>query len=291
MSLARHRNLWLVAALAAAAAAAWFAWTAYQAAHRKPLLPSAGPGVHVLAPPLAMPGLGRSRTLRIYLPPGYETSGKRYPVLYMHDGQNLFDDATSFVGEWGVDETLDAMARAGKLELIVVGIDNGAERRVAELTPWPNPDQSKVAEGAQYLDFVVGVVKPFVDARYRTLPDRDHTGILGSSLGGLISDYAMRTHPEVFGRIGIFSPSYWYSDRVWDFAKAHPPRPNTRIWLVAGGREGGDMAESAERMAALLRSQGGRDVRLVAAIRPEAEHNETAWRQEFPKAVAFLFGP
>jgi predicted alpha/beta superfamily hydrolase len=288
--MTRKHILWLVAALALAAAG-YFAWTWYQAAHRKPLLPSAGPGVHVLPTPLAMPGLGRSRTLRIYLPPGYETSGKRYPVLYMHDGQNLFDDATSFVGEWGVDETLDAMAQAGKLELIVVGIDHGAEKRVPELTPWPNPDQSAVAEGAQYLDFVVEVVKPFVDARYRTLADRDHTGIMGSSLGGLISDYAMRTHPDVFGRIGIFSPSYWYSERVWDYARSRPPRPGTRIWLVAGGDEGGDMTQPAQRMAEMLRAQAGDDVRLQTAIRPGAGHNEKAWREEFPAAVRFLFGP
>jgi predicted alpha/beta superfamily hydrolase len=289
--MTRKRIPWVAAALVLLLAAAWFGWGAYRDVHRKPLLPSAGPGVHVLPTPLAMPGLDRSRTLRIYLPPGYATSGKRYPVLYMHDAQNLFDDATSFVGEWGVDEALDAMARAGKLELIVVGIDNGGERRIAELTPWPNPEQSAVAEGAQYLQFVVTVVKPFVDARYRTLADREHTGIMGSSLGGLISDYAMRAHPDVFGRIGIFSPSYWYSERVWDYAQAHPPRAGTRIWLVAGGREGGDMVEPAERMAALLRAQGGRDVRLEAAIRPQGEHNERSWREEFPRAVAFLFGP
>jgi predicted alpha/beta superfamily hydrolase len=252
---------------------------------------TAGKGVHVIAPPLAMPGLGRDRTLRIYLPPGYEASDKRYPVLYMHDGQNLFDDATSFVGEWGVDEAMDALARDAKLEVIVVGIDHGDERRVAELTPWPNPEQSKVAEGAQYLDFVVGTVKPWVDARYRTLGDRDHTGLLGSSLGGLISDYGMRRHPDVFGRIGIFSPSYWYSDQVWSYAAANPPKPGTRIWLVAGGDEGGEMTEGAERMDALLRKQAVPGVRLQFAIRPDAEHNEAAWRAEFPQAVRFLFGP
>jgi predicted alpha/beta superfamily hydrolase len=279
------------AALALVLALGLAAWFWLGRAPDRPRLPSAGPGVHVIATPLAMPGLGRSRTLRIYLPPGYAASDKRYPVLYMHDGQNLFNDATSFVGEWGVDESLDAMARAGQLELIVVGIDHGGDRRVAELTPWPNPDQSAVAEGEQYLDFIVGTVKPWVDARYRTLGDRDHTGILGSSLGGLISDYAMRRHPEVFGRVGIFSPSYWYSDEVWTFAKAHPPHPGTRIWLVAGGREGGDMSEAAERMAALLRAQGGAGVRLQSAIRPQAEHNEQAWRAEFPRAVRFLFGP
>ena len=277
--------------LALTVAAAWAAWSWREHRDAQPRAHTAGPGVQVLATPLPMPGLDRSRTIRVYLPPGYASGDKRYPVLYMHDGQNLFDDATSFAGEWGVDETLDALARDGTLELIVVGIDNGAEKRVAELTPWPNPDESAVAEGAQYLDFLVKVVKPHVDRQYRTLGDRDHTGIMGSSLGGLVSDYAMRTHPDVFGRIGIFSPSYWYSDRVWPFAQAHPPRPGTRIWLVAGGDEGKDMTGPAERMAQLLRSQAGDGVRLQAAIRPGAGHNEKAWREEFPAAVRFLFGP
>src|ERR1700744_1279936 len=115
---------------------------------------AAGPGVHVLAQRLAMPGLGRERTLRLYLPPSYESSpDKRYPVIYMHDGQNLFDDATSYAGEWGVDETLDAFSRTRGFEAIVVGIDNGGEARNHELSPWSNP-KIDPAQGEQYMAFV-----------------------------------------------------------------------------------------------------------------------------------------
>ncbi|HWJ95481.1 MAG TPA: alpha/beta hydrolase-fold protein, partial [Telluria sp.] len=124
-----------------------------------PAKPStAGPGVKVL-PALEIPGLGRQRTLRIYTPPGYATSNKRYPVLYMHDGQNLFDDATSYVGEWKVDETLDALAKEGKLELIVVGIDHGNDKRMTELNAWSNPYMG-AGEGREYVDFIVKTVKP-----------------------------------------------------------------------------------------------------------------------------------
>src|ERR1700676_1669623 len=117
---------------------------------------TASPNVQVLPEPLTMPGLDRQRMIRVYLPPGYTTSKQRFPVLYMHDGQNLFDDATSFVGEWGVDETLDALAKTRDFKLIVVGIDNGAENRIHELSPWDNAKYGK-GEGRQYMAFLVDV--------------------------------------------------------------------------------------------------------------------------------------
>src|SRR6516225_1401072 len=125
---------------------------------------TAGPGVHVLAQRLAMPGLGRERTLRLYLPPSYETSPtRRYPVIYMHDAQSLFDEATSSYGqEWGVDETLDAFARQRGFEAIVVGVDHGGDERLHELSPWTNPKYGP-AQGQLYMAFVVDVVKPYID--------------------------------------------------------------------------------------------------------------------------------
>ena len=112
------------------------------------------PGVRLLPELLAMPGLDRKRQVRLYLPPGYATSNKRYPVLYMHDGQNLFDEATAYAGEWKVDETLDALAKEGRLELIVVGIDNGQDKRMTELNAWTS-QQFGPAEGREYTDFIV----------------------------------------------------------------------------------------------------------------------------------------
>ena len=250
---------------------------------------TAGPGVHVLAQRLAMPGLGRERTLRLYLPPSYESApDKRYPVIYMHDGQNLFDDATSYAGEWGVDETMDAFARTRGFEAIVVGIDNGGEERIHELSPWTNPKYG-AAQGEQYMAFVVDVVKPFVDTHYRTRPDREDTAIAGSSMGGLISHFALLRYPQVFGKAAIFSPSYWYSNEVYVQTKAHPWPAGTRSYFYIGGREGDESVADVQRMLPLLATpdHAVRDVALH--VEPDAEHNERAWRAEFPRAVAWLF--
>ena len=249
---------------------------------------TAGPGVHVLTPPLPITALGRERTIRVYLPPSYGQGRRRYPVLYMHDGQNLFDDATSYIGEWGVDETMDALAKSQGIEVIVVGIDNGQDKRLNELSPWANP-RFGAAEGEQYMDFVVGTVKPFVDRTYRTRADRRHTGIMGSSMGGLISHYALLKYPKVFSKAGLFSPSYWFSDQVFSYTAAHRLKRGTRVYLVAGGKEDAETAANVMKMDALLRQSDKRLV-LHTSIRPGAEHNETFWKGEFPEAMTFLFG-
>ena len=250
---------------------------------------TAGPGVHVLAQRLAMPGLGRERTLRLYLPPSYEASpDRRYPVIYMHDAQNLFDDATSYAGEWRIDETLDEFARRRGFEAIVVGIDHGGEERTHELSPWSNPKYGP-AQGEQYMDFIVDTVKPFVDARYRTLPDRGHTAIAGSSMGGLISHYALLRHPQVFGKAAIFSPSYWFSGEVYAQTAAHPWPAGTRAYFYIGGREGDESVPDVERMLRLLATPGRAVAEIRLHIEPEAQHDERAWRAEFPRAVAWLF--
>ena len=251
---------------------------------------TAGPGVHVIEPPMRMPGLDRNRTLRVYLPPGYAESDKRYPVLYMHDGQNLFDDATSYAGEWGVDESLDALAREG-IELIVVGIDHGDDKRINELNAWPNP-RFGAAENAAYTDFVVKTLKPWVDRHYRTRPDRQDTGIMGSSMGGLASHYAVYAYPQVFSKAGIFSPAYWVAgDGVFDWTSAHRLQRDSRLYFVAGGKEGDDMSGPFEKMLAQLRAAPGPQPALHAEIVAPAEHNERFWRDEFPKAVRFLYAP
>lgn len=252
---------------------------------------TAGASVHVL-PALAMPGLDRQRTLRVYLPPGYANTSRRFPVLYMHDGQNLFDDATSYAGEWGVDESLDALAKSHGLEVIVAGIDNGQEQRMSELNPWPGlifRIRVGPAEGEEYMDFVVKVVKPWIDARYRTLPDRANTAIMGSSMGGLISDYAIHRYPQVFSKAGIFSPSYWVSDDAYEFAGKQPLPQDARVALLAGGKEGEDTVADMDRMANVLRAGGLGSDRLSVKVLPDGEHNEGFWRREFPVAVTWLF--
>jgi alpha-glucosidase len=250
---------------------------------------TAGPGVQVLPAPLAMPGLDRSRTIRIYLPPGYATSGKRYRVLYMHDGQNLFDDATSFVGEWGVDETMDALAKSDGIELIVVGIDHGDAQRLHELAPWPNPKYG-AAEGAQYMDFVVDTVKPYIDSHFRTRPGRKDTGIMGSSLGGLTTHYALFKYPDVFSKGGVISPSFWFSGQAYAVVRDHGLRRGTRIWMSIGDKEGDESVPDVLRMEKALRAARLRKLDLHVHVIPGAEHNERAWRAELPDAIRFLYG-
>ena len=248
---------------------------------------TAQPNVHVLAP-MTIPGLERQRTIRLYLPPDYETSRQRYAVLYMHDGQNLFDAATSFLGEWEVDEALNTLAKTRHLQIIVVGIDNGSEHRMQELNAWDNPKFGR-AEGQAYMDFIVGVVKPYIDAHYRTRPDRAHTAIMGSSLGGLISHFAVYAYPKVFGKAGIFSPAYWYAPEVFDYTSSRALPKDTRLYFYAGGKEDENMVGNMEKAVALIRKQGLPDSDIAVHVDPAAQHNEAAWRAEFPRAVEWLF--
>jgi predicted alpha/beta superfamily hydrolase len=279
LAMKRHRS----ALLLLTGAALCFATLAADRA------PSALPNVQVLAPPLTIPGLNRERTLRIYLPPSYAQSDKRYPVIYMHDAQNLFDDATSYAGEWGVDEAMNQLARSHGFEAIVVGIDHGGARRMNELSPWENPRFGK-AEGEAYMAFVVDVVKKHVDTRYRTRPGPEATAIIGSSMGGLISHYAIHRYPQVFGKAGVFSPSYWFAPQVFELTRKQPLPATARVYLYAGGKEGAETVDDAQRMHTLLaEASAGRDGAVLRLL-PQGEHNEAAWRSEFPRAVIWLFG-
>jgi predicted alpha/beta superfamily hydrolase len=257
------------------------------AAQDAPRPSTAGPGVSRFAPPLRFPGFGFPRQLRVYLPPDYAQGTRRYPVLYMFDAQNLFDDATSYAGEWGVDETLDQLAREEGFAAIVVGIDHGSQLRFNELIPYWNL-QFVPNKGAAFVDDLVHVIKPFVDANFRTLAAREHTAIAGSSLGGLAADFAIHRHPDVFSRAGVFSPSYWVSEQAFDLAARAPLPRGSRVYLYMGGREGEDSVQQVERMQRTLRAHDPDGVTLSVA--PEAEHNEAAWRVEFPRAVRWLFG-
>jgi predicted alpha/beta superfamily hydrolase len=244
--------------------------------------------VSILSEKLAMPGLNRTRQLRLYLPPDYARSDKRYPVLYMHDAQNLFDAATSYAGEWGVDETLNTLAQAGKLELIVVGIDNGESKRMTELSPWPNAEFG-TPEGKEYVDFIVNVVKPYIDERYRSKPDRLNTAIMGSSMGGLISHYAINQYPQVFSKAGIYSPSYWVSNASLQFIATHPAARDARLYLATGEKESDSQVPDVQRSFAEILKAGHPRENVSLKIVAGAEHNEKFWREDFEQAVLWLF--
>ncbi len=165
---------------------------------------TASQNVRIIDTAFFMPQLNRTRRIWIYLPTDYNQSNKKYGVLYMHDGQNLFDDATSYSGEWGVDEYLDSIFLKGKTQVIVVGIDNGLSKRMSEYNPWEFQNFGK-GEGDLYIDFLVQTLKPFIDKNYRTFTGKKNTYIAGSSMGGLISLVAVLKYPAVFGGAGIFS--------------------------------------------------------------------------------------
>ncbi|GMG88051.1 alpha/beta hydrolase [Biformimicrobium ophioploci] len=249
---------------------------------------TASNNVTVLDEAFTIPALERQRTVRLYLPPGYATSGKRYPVLYMHDGQNLFDDTTAYAGEWGVDEALDQLASENALELIVVGIDHGNDKRINELNPFAN-ERFGAGEGEDYLAFLVGTLKPYIDRNYRTLGDREHTAIMGSSMGGHISHYAIHRYPQVFSKAGIFSPAYWTGPQIFEHSRTAQVPEDARLYLLMGSEEGEEMVENMQRMTAQLRSNGHADDVLVSRVVAGAGHNEGFWRAEFPAAVQWLF--
>ena len=256
----------------------------------KPKKHTATAQVKVVDDSLLIPGLNRHRKVWIYLPPSYAKSNKRYPVLYMHDGQNLFDDYYSYAGEWGVDETLDSLYKKNGFELIVVGIDNGSEKRMNEYSPWKN-ERVGEAEGAAYMEFVVQTVKPLIDKNYRTLPDVKNTGIMGSSMGGLISHYALFQYPTVFSKAGIFSPSYWFSEESYKFTTKDKLNKDQKIFLSLGEREHRNMTNDLMRMYNQLLEAGFPEGQLSLAVVREGRHQEAFWRKEFAAAVLWLFAP
>lgn len=249
---------------------------------------TAQPNVLVLHNEFEIPELKRKRKIRLYLPPSYNASTKRYPVVYMHDAQNLFDDSTSFAGEWGVDESLNDLSNSDNFEVIVVGIDNGADKRTNEMSPWDHPDFGK-GEGKLYIDFIVKIIKPYIDQNYRTLPDKENTAIMGSSMGGFISHYAAFEYQDVFGRTGIFSPSYWFSDKVFTFTKDKKIDKRHKIYLLAGLKEGSEMSENTQKMYDEIVASNHPKENIQIYIDPEGEHNEGFWRMHFTKAIVWMF--
>jgi glycogen operon protein len=233
------------------------------------------------------PQLDNQRDILVYLPPEYDTSAARYPVIYMHDGQNLFDQATAYDHEWQVDETMQALSAAG-YPAIVVGIPNMADERVDEYGPFADPRHGG-GNGEAYLAFLVETLKPLIDEQFRTLGDRVHTGIMGSSMGGLISLYALFRHPDIFGFMGAMSPSLWFADRaIVEFVRGAAAPPAT-IYIDIGRLEGPEELVDFRQMCALLIDKGYRPgTDILCVEEPLAEHNEPAWLGRLHAALRFL---
>lgn len=244
--------------------------------------------VIVMDEDFAMPQFNRTRRIWLLLPLDYATSGKSYPVLYMHDGQNLFDVATSFAGEWEVDESLNEFFNSGKDVPIVVGGDNGGADRIAEYTPWSNPNYGG-GDGDLYAKFIVETLKPYIDANYRTKPERENTGVMGSSLGGLISFYIAVKYQEVFSKAGIFSPSFWYSDSCYTFVSATGKHFPMQFYIMGGNNESGGLVQEMENMIDTLFAAGFGEEEIKLKVVPGGQHNEYLWRTQFPDAYEWLF--
>ncbi|MEO6347452.1 MAG: alpha/beta hydrolase-fold protein [Aquaticitalea sp.] len=229
--------------------------------------------------------LSTTKKIWVYLPKDYENSQKAYSVIYMHDAQNLFDAKTSYVGEWEVDEYLDSIC---KNEAIVIGVEHGNEKRIDELTPYKNANYGG-GKGDAYLDFIINTIKPHVDSTYRTITDAKHTTIFGSSLGGLISFYAIIRHPDIFGNAGIFSPSFWINPEIYPLVEMTDIPKSSRFYFAIGSEEGDeDMVPDQEKMVALLKRKGVKPENIVNKIIIGGKHNETFWSDYFPEAYQWL---
>ncbi|NTU84848.1 MAG: alpha/beta hydrolase [Chloroflexales bacterium] len=253
---------------------------------------------------LESPQLGNRRDILALLPPSYSAGGtRRYPVIYMHDGQNLFDAATSYAGEWQVDETMAALAREG-LEAIIVGVPNAGEARRDEYSPFRDRKLGG-GRGDLYLRFLIETVRPLIETSFRVDPSRRARGIMGSSMGGLISLYAFFKYPDAFGLAGVMSPALWFAGgRTARYVARRPPFLG-RIYMDMGTAEyargpadpqaldnllTGSMPLASE-VAAMLEQKGytpGRD--LLYILEEGAPHHESAWARRLPLALRFLLG-
>lgn len=235
--------------------------------------------------------LSNERTLLVYLPPGYKPrAARRYPVLYLHDGQNIFDKATSFAEEWRVDETAESLINSGQIEpLIVVGIYNTGEHRINEYTP------TKMEQGGGSADLygrmLVEEIKPLIDEKYKTLPSAASTGLGGSSMGGLLTMHLALKYPTVFNRLAVLSPSVWWDERVIiQEVQSLTSKLPLRIWLDAGTGEGPEVLADARALRDVLLAKGwviDHDLRYVEA--EGAQHNEQSWGARVGEVLKFLY--
>ena len=233
-----------------------------------------------------------SRTVTIYLPPGYERGDARYPVLYMQDGQNLFEPERAFIPgqHWRLNEAADfAIAERTAGPMIIVGVDHAGPARIDEYTPTRDESRNAGGKADGYAKLLIDELKPLIDARYRTVPD--DTAVGGSSLGGLVSLYLGLTHPDVFHRIAAMSASVWWGGKsILQFVdRFDGPRP--RMWVDVGGREGKDTLRDARALRDRLRAKGWSDADLGYLEEPRADHSERAWARRARPMLEFLFPP
>lgn len=250
-------------------------------------------------PKLDAPSELGAREIVVHLPPSYEPGAddpRRYPVLYFHDGQNVFDERTSYVGKWAADETLEALSRDG-IEAIAVAVPNKGAARMDEYNPWRERSRftsgrMSGGKGDAYMDWLATAVKPLIDRSFPTRVEREATGLAGSSMGGLISLYGLVAKPKVFGMALAMSPSIMWHDYGILLLIEQGRMPRSRIYIDMGGREWRGGLDDGRRLRDTLVACGfveGSDLNYVEE--PYAPHNETAWARRLPDALRFLLAP
>jgi len=247
------------------------------------------PIIEVIEEEYEIPQLNRKRRISALLPSDYYQTDKSYPVLYLKDGQNLFDDHAPF-GNWAIDRSLARLAEQGLNNVIVIAIDHGGNDRITEYLPYFNKKVGN-GEGERYLQFMQDTLIPYVNKKYRTRPERENTGIGGSSMGGLISLFAGLNYQHLFSRLMVFSPSLWIAPRIFQQAANFDPQLPINVYIYAGGKESANHIPNVTRFKNIL--LGGHknfsNIRLHVSLNPEGTHSERYWREEFPKALKWLY--
>lgn len=247
------------------------------------------PQIELIEESFEIPQLGKTRRIWALLPHDYRESGKAYPVLYLQDAQNLFDTNAPF-GTWGIDRHLAELQARDKGDIIVIAIDHGGTERIKEYSPYYHR-QFGAGEGKQYARFIIDTLMPYIDNNYRTKTERNYRGIGGSSMGGLISAYIGLKYQEFFGKLMIFSPSFWYTDRIYFDAFSYQYRFPAKIYLYAGEKETPYMTKHINRFKKAVRGSLYQNTitRFKIDINPEGRHQEKYWGEAFSRAVNWLF--
>lgn len=247
------------------------------------------PIIEVIEEEYEIPQLNATRKISALLPHDYYETDKQYPVLYLQDGQNLFNPLAPF-GDWAIDKSMIKLAEQGFSDIIIIAIDHGEKERVLEYLPYYHPRFGK-GKGKFYIEFMIEKLIPYVNKNYRTLTDFEHTGIGGSSMGGLISFYAGLANPGVFGKMMIFSPSLWISKMIFDHTKSFEPLNQAKIYLYAGGQESEHHLPNVQKLESIIRKKmvQGHQIDLHFSINESGKHTEVHWREEFPKALKWLY--
>lgn len=247
------------------------------------------PIIEVIEEAYEIPYLNATRKISALLPHDYHKSNKKYPVLYLQDGQNLFNPSATY-GDWAIDKSMAKLAEDGLGDVIIIAIDHGEEERIIEYLPYYHPRFGK-GKGNFYIQFMIDKLIPYINNKYRTLTDFEHTGIGGSSMGGLISLHAGLSNPGVFGKMMIFSPSLWISRMIFNHTKTFKPLEESKIYLYAGGQESKEHLPNAQMLETIIRNKmvKGHNIDFHFSVNKLGNHSEIHWREEFPKALKWLF--